>query len=177
MSAREAGYSLLELLFVISILFILLGIATPFGKIIAENRQLTQIAQLNRMVEMARNNAITTRETTTLCASADGSHCDADAQLPTILIFADRNSNREFDADDRKVHHAALSHKDWHWRGSAHRPYLRFRADGSVMEWGRFTLCPEKGVPYASQLVLNIAGRPYIEKLSGDELMSSTICN
>jgi prepilin-type N-terminal cleavage/methylation domain-containing protein len=177
MPHTDWGYSLIELLIAITITLILLSITPLLGDMIGESRQQTQSAELNRMIELARNNAITTHEITTLCASIDGSQCVKDARLPTILVFADRNTNHEFDADDRKIHDARSTSESWHWRGSGGRPYLRFRADGSVMEWGSFTLCPNRGASYAARLVLNFSGRPYIARLEGDELQDSGLCN
>lgn len=177
MFIREWGHTLLELLFAISILLVLLAITPTLGAIVARSQQQTQIAELNRMIELARNNAVTTGEMITLCGSIDGSTCVNDAESPEILLFADRNANHEFDDEDRKIHAAKSSSESWHWRGSGGRPYLRFRADGSVMEWGRFTLCPGDGVAQAAQLVLNFTGRPYIATLAGDELESSGLCN
>jgi type IV fimbrial biogenesis protein FimT len=177
MHSHGRGYTLIELLIVIAILAMLFGSMPSLTKLVAETRQQSQIAELQHLLELARNSAITSGEITTLCGSNDGAHCDQDWRAPSIMIFTDRDANHQPNAADSIVRSSKLSNEHWHWRGSGNRPYLRFRPDGSVMEWGRFTLCPSSDINYGAQLVLNFAGRPYTTKLNRDQLQAAALCN
>lgn len=157
------GMTLIELLIGICILAVVVGTVLPhLGKIIEQHRQRAQVQELYRLLQLARGHAVNSGRTTTLCGSEDGTTCSADWINPTVLIFQDHNRNRRLDDNDTLLRSATLPRSQWHWRGSASRAYLRFRSDGSAIEWGRFTRCPtDAGQDYLPQLVLNRVGRTY----------------
>jgi Tfp pilus assembly protein FimT len=164
MDGRARGATLIELLTVLCILALL---ATAGFTVIdltgSEARQFSTL--MMRSLSLAKRQAVATRERVTLCASADGSHCLRDWEGDiSLLIFTDSNNNRQLDADEVLHHSQQLSLRRGRgfWRGSAGRPYMRFRMGGSAVDYGRYTYCPLSGERrYFRQLVVNRVGRAY----------------
>lgn len=174
-ASRTEGYTLIEALIVISILAILLCTAPVFSTLLHSQRQQSEIFELQRLLQIARSNAVNSGLTTTLCGSADGSNCEPDWSAPTILIFIDHDGDHRFNNVDKIIQRVSLSTGRWHWRGS-NRPYLRFKADGTPMEWGGFTRCPIAGEKTAPQIILNILGRTYTKESNLAQLIAAGLC-
>jgi Tfp pilus assembly protein FimT len=164
MDGRTRGATLAELLAVLAILSLLLALGIPTPDTAgAEAKQFTLIVM--RSMALARRQAVGSGERVTLCGSTDGRHCARDWQGPTsILVFSDRNRNYQLDDVD-VLHHAqtlSLRQGQGHWRGSLGRAYMRLRTDGSAVEYGRYSYCPQSGDQrYFRQLVVNRVGRAY----------------
>jgi len=170
------GFTLLELFVVIAILSALLFATPSFINTTEKYRQSTRLFELQRLLQLARGNALNHGRVTTLCGSQDNVSCSEDWNSPAILVFEDRDGNHRLDPNDRLIYKSDISNSRWHWRGSG-RAYLRFRANGTPMEWGRFTLCPSNSkFPYAQQLVLNVVGRPYVVQVTRQQLAASGLC-
>jgi len=177
MQTHGRGYSLIELLTIISILAMLLMAASPLLKNVDENRQVSQIFEMLRLIETARSAAIGTGRIITLCGSSDGISCTKNWKSATVLIFDDQDNNHQLGSREKTLYRAQMPNGEWHWHGS-NKPYLRFRSDGTSIEWGHFTLCPiGKKNNYASQITLNFVGRPYAKRLSKQELEANDLCN
>ena len=167
MEGRGRGFSLLELLVTLSIVSILSYLALPAltsARWSSEASQFTQL--LSRSMAIARNRAVATGERITLCASTDRRNCLKHWRGEvSILVFTDRNRNYQLDGGDtlHLQQRLMLRHVDAHWRGSLGRPYMRFRIDGSAIEYGRYSYCPRDGNPRGfRQLVVNRVGRAYL---------------
>jgi Tfp pilus assembly protein FimT len=164
MDSRARGATLAELLAVLGILSILAVASFPaFDTAGAEASQFTMI--MMRSLALARRQAVGGGERVTLCASEDGRRCvRVWEQDVSILVFTDRDRDKRLGEGDQ-LHHSqqlVLRRGQGHWRGSAGRPYMRFRADGSAVEFGRYTYCPlSDDERQFRQLVVNRAGRAY----------------
>ena len=80
------------------------------------------------------------------------------------MVFIDRDIDRELSEGEVLLRQSSLPRGRWLWRGAGRR-FLRFRADGSVMEMGTYTWCNEAGNDrHARQLTLNRLGRSYISR-------------
>jgi type IV fimbrial biogenesis protein FimT len=67
------GFSLIELLLVVSLTAILLALAAPsFQALVADNRMSTQINTLVTALHMARSEAVKTGRAVTICSAANG---------------------------------------------------------------------------------------------------------
>lgn len=112
-----------------------------------------------------------------MCGSVDGIRCTKNWQSATVLIFEDRDNNHQLDTREKAIYRASMPGGEWHWRGS-NKPYLRFRSNGTSIEWGHFTLCPMGSqTTYASQIILNFVGRPYMKQLPKQKLEASDLCS
>jgi len=171
------GYTLVELLSGIAIISILLSLSVPpFAKSVEESRQQSNSFKLHRLLQLARSSAVSSARITTMCGSVDSAHCVRDWQSPTVIIFDDGNNNHIVDNGEKIIWQEAMPSSQWYWRGS-NRSYLRFRPDGTPLEWGHFTLCPaNKNIDYATQIILNFVGRPYSKNITLASLPPDEAC-
>jgi type IV fimbrial biogenesis protein FimT len=155
--------TLVELLAVLSIVAILLGIGVPgMHRLVAGTRANGSMTELYAMLASARQMAVLTRREVTLCGTVDGITCSRTWNGNPTLVFVDSNRNRRADAAEDIFQVSELTHTGHiRWSASGNRNYLRFRPDGSVVEFGNFSYCPANAdARSARQLILNVTGRP-----------------
>lgn len=170
------GFTLVELLVAMGIMALLLA-APSFSRQLDDSHQRSRMFELQRLIHLARSNALSTGRETTICGTTDGRRCVADWVDGTIVIFEDRDRNRALDDSDRLIFQSNMTRVRWHWRGS-NRPYLRFSAAGAALEKGHFTLCPNhRGIDQASQLIVNWVGRVRVARIQRNALPASESCD
>jgi type IV fimbrial biogenesis protein FimT len=167
MEGRRRGFSLLELLVALSIVSVLSFLALPALQSARWSDEASQFTQLlSRSMAIARRRAVASAERITLCASTDQRNCLKHWRGEvSILVFTDRNRNHQLDEGDtlHLEQRLVLRHGDAYWRGSLGRSYMRFRIDGSAVEYGRYSYCPIDGNARGfRQLVVNRVGRAYL---------------
>jgi type IV fimbrial biogenesis protein FimT len=162
MSSKTPGYSLVELLVVLSIIAIGITLSAPdLEEFFTRNRVSSQLNQLVRAIHMARQTAIFLNQVVTLCPSADGNSCSRD-WAEGMLLFVDSNNDRNYSQHEALIHRFdALTDGDkLFWRAFRARPFLLMRPKGfTAYQNGTFTYCPHEGLQYARGIVLNSAGR------------------
>jgi type IV fimbrial biogenesis protein FimT len=92
MKAKQSGFTLIELMFVIMLAAILLGVGIPsFRDFIRNSRMTTAANDLIADYNLARSEAVKRRVTITLCKSDDGATCDEDPNTAFTgwLVFVD----------------------------------------------------------------------------------------
>ncbi|MDZ4731557.1 MAG: GspH/FimT family pseudopilin [Xanthomonadales bacterium] len=97
--ALVTGFSVIEILITLVLIAISVSLALPSLQQFSANNQV--LAASNSIVSglnMARFNAITTGEETTICPSADGQSCSNDSWSSGWIVFADENGNSAADA-------------------------------------------------------------------------------
>jgi type IV fimbrial biogenesis protein FimT len=98
------GFTLVELLVVLSITGIVLAIALPsFNYVIVRNRITTNVNTLVSTLQSARSEAIKRGTSVTVCSSNDGSTCrttSVNEWAEGYIAFADANANATVDAQD-----------------------------------------------------------------------------
>ncbi len=167
MDSRIRGFTLLELLVSLGLVSLLSVWGLPLLGGAGQTAEAAQFSQIvTRTLAIARSRAVATGERVTLCASTNQHSCVKNwLGEVTILVFTDKNRNFRLDRHDTLHLDQALSlrHGNAYWRGSLGRPYLRFRIDGSAVEYGRFSYCPQTGdARRRRQLVINRVGRVYL---------------
>jgi len=92
MNAKQAGFTLLELMVTIALLAVLIGFAVPnFQAFIRSSRMSGAANDVITDFNLARSEAVKRRVPVTLCKSQDGTTCDADATAAfrSWIIFVD----------------------------------------------------------------------------------------
>jgi type IV fimbrial biogenesis protein FimT len=101
---RNSGYTMMELVMVISIVAILATVGIPsFKYVTTSNRMSGEVNALLGDMQFARSQAIKQGQTVTVCTSTDGANC-AGAAVNTWqggwIVFLDPNGSHTVDAGD-----------------------------------------------------------------------------
>ena len=102
MKTRDSGFTLLELLTVVTIAGLLLAVAVPSMRAFVQNGDMTSAANdLLRAAQVARSEAIKRRRNVVVCTSADplaaDPACDDDSTLNGWFVFVDNNADGVWD--------------------------------------------------------------------------------
>ena len=108
---RQGGFTLIELMFTVTVLAILLGFGIPnFRDFIRNSRMSAQANDLLSGINLTRSEAVKRRAPVTLC-SGTAAACVNDGNFSDgWVVFVDRNGNGAFDeaAADVLVEHDAM---------------------------------------------------------------------
>ena len=167
------GMSLLELLITTGILSILLGISMPEFKELAQSVSGdATLRKLATAIQLGKSTAITNKATVTLCPSTDGSACGGSWQ-DGVLVFTDRNRDRDINEDDRLIRHITFPNGKGHirFRSFRSKQYLQLTSLGIThSQNGNFTYCPFSGnSKIARQLIVNRMARLRFAQDSDDD--------
>ena len=91
-----AGYTLIELLIVVSIVSVLVALSAPgFQDTIEASTTNSQIKVMLTTLNLARSEAIKRGQDVALCASNDGTDCDEDDWSEGWIVFVDNNGDAD----------------------------------------------------------------------------------
>jgi type IV fimbrial biogenesis protein FimT len=100
---KQEGFSLIELMVIVSVLALALGLGIPaFNDMLGNSRMSTTVNDLVSSLHAARGEAITRRATVVLCpTNAAETDCRADGDLEAgWLVFVDSNDDGSPDAGE-----------------------------------------------------------------------------
>jgi type II secretory pathway pseudopilin PulG len=100
---KQEGFSLIELMVIVSVLALALGLGIPaFNDMLGNSRMSTAVNDLVGSLHAARGEAITRRDIVVLCpANAAGTDCQPGSTLKAgWLVFVDRNDDGTVDAGE-----------------------------------------------------------------------------
>ncbi|MEZ5562045.1 MAG: GspH/FimT family pseudopilin [Gammaproteobacteria bacterium] len=103
MYKTEEGFSLIELMVIVSVLALALGLGIPaFNDMLSNSRMSTAVNDLVGSLHAARGEAITRRASVVLCpANAAGNDCQAGSDLEAgWLVFVDSDDDGSPDAGE-----------------------------------------------------------------------------
>ncbi|MCW8931965.1 MAG: GspH/FimT family protein [Gammaproteobacteria bacterium] len=171
------GFSLIELIIVISIIGILFSSALPaFSKMLARNQQMTQLHTLFHHHQLARSEAIKSNQSVILCKSDDGQHCKSKSKWSDgWIIFSDTDNNKKINNNEMVIliQPAVSGHLSLKYRGFGSHNYVRYFPDGHSSTNGTFTLCNQMGHQYAKSIIISRTGRARLDsKASGGKSLS-----
>ena len=156
------GFSLIELLIVISILAILSAGALPsFAALSQSVSNRSARSALSVSINQARIGAVSRAQHVVACPSSDQVSClDSVHWQHGWLVFVDANRNGLRDADETILSLAQAQPKGLAIISSNGRKRVRYLTDGSA-EGSNLTLtfCDRRGARHARSLVINNSGR------------------
>ena len=142
---RVNGFTLLELIFTLSLLVILLTLGIPaFSQWVQRSKATDLQYTLLHSIHYARTQATQLQSTVTLCPGT--SACE-ETWGPNLLIFNDLNSNGAQDNDETllKQIDIGLLGRHLNWRSFRKKPYLQFSSQGLTRASnGTFHFCPKE---------------------------------
>ena len=139
---RTTGFSLLELMVVISITLIIITFAAPsFGSLISRSQIDSKANTVFDIFQLARSTAISQGKFITLCPSKDGQQCDKQWQLG-LMAFIDNNHDREFSGKDEIITFLpSTSSATLH----GNQPYFTYSPLGALKgRMGSIVSCPSR---------------------------------
>jgi len=160
-SDDQKGFTLFEVLIVLTITAILMSLSAPsFYAYSAKSDAKAIIQKLSGLVRLARNNAVNHQSSTLLCPSKDGLKCSQNWQ-EGILIFEDRNNDKQLNKTEALIYSQSPLIEKGSVRWSALHNHLSFSGDGlSGSNAGSFIYCPEDNNPkYANALIISFSGK------------------
>jgi type IV fimbrial biogenesis protein FimT len=165
------GFTLLEMLLILSLMAILAGLPLGGYTRLAEVLRLQMATQrLVSSLQFARTEAILRNTRVTLCRSADGLHCaQAGGWEQGWIVFVDSSHDGQMLPESRLAVVAAQPPGVTIVGNSPLQAYVSYNALGSPRRWndalqmGRFTLCAGRR---GRQIIFNRTGRIRVESES-----------
>lgn len=161
-----SGFTLIEVLLVLSMLAIALNITAPqFRDRIEDLRSASAMRHLSSLFSLARQEALIRQRPVIVCALTDDQRCHRNwTENSTIAVFIDQNNDRRLDSSDKKLKELQwpLKRGEISWRASLARNYLQFESNGGTWQNGTLYYCPVSlDARKARALVISHSGRNY----------------
>lgn len=162
-AGQDLGFSLIELMVVLSVLAILLTVGAPsLRSLIADNRLLSEVFSLRATLNNARTEALTQRSFVTVCRSSNGTTCTGDWNQGYIA-FTDFDGDGVMDPNgprgDRIIQAKVLDNSslDITYSNLANR--IRFNSRGNALTFGgTMRICDDRGANKARGMAVSNLG-------------------
>jgi type IV fimbrial biogenesis protein FimT len=174
----QGGFTLIELMVSLSVLGILLAIASgSFSSMMASARQRVLGNDLLRDLRLTRSEAILRGERVVMCVATSTEKCtNSGGWHQGWLMFVDSNNNGARDASEQTLRYRAAAPKGWVISGN--RPVAHYvsydalggtRMTGGAFQAGTITIC-QSGVNNSAvrKVIINSAGRPRSQFVEGE---------
>jgi type IV fimbrial biogenesis protein FimT len=160
---RKNGFSIIELLLTLSVITLLLAVATPkLPAFLEKNQGEKALIAIARAIHVGRTAAIKTGGTVTICRSYDASTCSGNWQ-DGLIVFTDQNIDRVINHTDQLLVQLMFNKLPGTivWRAFQNRQYLQLNSRGDLIHQnGTFTWCASSGnAQSAHQLIVSGTGR------------------
>lgn len=158
------GFTLLELLIVISIVGILASVAVPsFKSSLTKNKRSAESENIIRDINIARSEAIKRGQRVVLC-TGDTSGCNNSTNWTNGWIaFVDEDKNNNKGSSEQILRIGELKSPNFTLIGSTDIAHaIKFQADGLAIATGTLTLCNGDDTNTAKALILSTSGKPKI---------------
>lgn len=162
---RARGFSLYELLMTLAIAALVLTFGLPsFGGLVADKRLRAETDALFHALHLARKTSIVHRREVTICPSASGASCDADADWSAgwiLFVNADGDGPPQVDAGEPVL---ARRRVDERVRIDANRRAFSMRSTELRATNGTLIVCDRSGRAETRALVVSYTGRPRVTR-------------
>jgi type IV fimbrial biogenesis protein FimT len=177
----SCGFTLVEMLVVVAIASTLMALAVPSLRAVGDSMRLTAASNgFLAHLYLARSEAIKRRARVVMCKSANGTNCStAGGWEQGRVVFHDANNNGLLDAGEVVIAIEDRLHPELRLTGNASvARYVSFDPNGTTrqvgggFQAGTLTLCRQAlGGNEARQIVVNVLGRPRVQKVHLDDCM------
>ena len=171
---RVVGFTLIELLMAVAVLAILLALAAPnFADMVVAGKLEAHANSFLSAVHLARTEAIKRNARVVLCKSESGSSCDASGGWEKgWLVFHDVNNNASVDEGEMLIQRQQALSTNFILTGNdpvskyiSYTPIGAAKLTSGAFQVGTVTLCRLSSYDgEARQVIINITGRPRVEK-------------
>jgi prepilin-type N-terminal cleavage/methylation domain-containing protein len=164
---HNKGLTFIELIIGLAIISILTTIGIPsFIDWLYKTRVDNEISHLNRLLLLARNYAINTGKTVTVCPLDQQKNCNGNWQQ-AITAFLDVNQNKKFEPNhgDVMLQQKSAIHSKDKLLYARLRMGVTYQANGRLKGWGSngtFRYCPFEHHHFAKGIRVAVSGRTYI---------------
>lgn len=159
----SGGFTLTEVMMAIAVAAIVVTIGVPsFQTMILNSRKDTAISDLQSSLALARNNAITRRQTITVCKSNDNSSCATDGDWSQgWIVFTDPANPGVRDNDETILRaHNALKGDATYAGNDPVKDRVSFTNKGMTSgTLGTITYTDSRGSDYAGNLIISFGGQ------------------
>ncbi len=167
----EKGFTFIELLISLSILFIMTSMAVPaMTQTLNQTRQNGHLSTIMSYLQLTRTEAIFQNKTMLMCKSSDLISCDPQSDWEQgWIIFADENNDHQRNTNESiYFSHGKLSHvtKIIYASFSGGSDYVKFYQAGFSHTNGTFVICSAYGTDQAKSVVISQTGRIRSEEQS-----------
>src|SRR5690606_21310215 len=140
------AFIIVELIICVAVLAILASIALPYFNEYQYRQEAKQIPiNLSAVNRYARSQAAVFLQNIVICPSQDSLSYHPNQWNKNILVFIDKNKNRQVDADEQILHIDALNLKygNLSWRGALSSPSVTYHAHTALPfgSYCRFFYC------------------------------------
>ncbi|MEM1110601.1 MAG: GspH/FimT family pseudopilin [Pseudomonadota bacterium] len=179
MTHRQGGFTVIELMIVLTVAAVILSVAVPtFETIVKNNRLYTQSNDFYLSLMRARSEALARVQRVTVCPANSGfSNCSGTTWENGWIVFVEdfASQNGSVDAgEDIILVQQTLSGSNT-LRGSNNvASYVSYLGDGLTTtmapapQTGIFVLCDDRGISEGKGIRLNASGRPLVVDAATD---------
>ena len=161
-ATRMAGFTAIELLITTTIIGVLISASvSTMGRVMARQNIVLETEQLTATLNNARITAISMNDRVVLCPSNDRKNCSTEPDWHAgLLVFVDRNRDREFGPEDRLLLARQSSGSGVIITSTSGRRRITYNGIGlSPGSNVTFTVCDPKGLAQAKAVIISNAGR------------------
>ena len=164
MVKRNLGFTLYELLIVLSIMAIVSTVAVPtFSQFSTSIHTYNAINALRSAIRHARSEAITQNKSIALCASSDGIWCNPEGAWEQGWITYINNSNQSTRNKEDPVILRQSSFKKIKIRKNGREKSVKFNGAGRVGLNRSFSICSSQNQTHLARLVIVHSGRVRVD--------------
>ena len=163
------AFTIVELIICIAVIAILASIALPYFHEYRSKQEAKNIpVKLSAINRYARSQAAVFHQNIVICPSQDSLTCQSNQWNKNMLVFIDKNKNRQVDAGEQILHIDALNLKygNLSWRGALSSPSVTYQAHTAlpIGSNGSFYYCSAQ-LSSQQRIVLSKMGHIRVESL------------
>ena len=164
------AFTIVELIICVAVLAILTSIALPYFHKYQSRQEAKQIPiKLSAVNRYARSQAAVFHQNIVICPSQDSLSCHPNQWNKNILVFIDKNKNRQVDTGEQilQIDVLNLKYGNLSWRGALSLPSVIYQAHTAlpIGSNGSFYYCSTH-LSNQQRIVLSKMGHIRIESLS-----------